>query len=856
MAHENLPPLPPFQEIKEFLDTERETIIKVNAFSEEDDFIRPGSQALQVLELLEELQTKLWQFFKKFPNFISYFEKEHIPLMEFFRREYILEICFLDDYLFPERALFSFAKDGAVEEELVSEIHRFFSEWAEKKESAHKKNLDNLKENFYLDFSTDELSCDCRICLADYKSKIRDTLYKECTDKLENTKEAIRETVEDGIQTVSGLYYSLQKDLDKLFFRFRKKLKKSSLNRLESQIKNQIKDYFHYPSELAKRHSLNLEQLFRQILKMQGLKQDLVGENEYDRFFRQLSSNLWKNEKYLEREFKKLLKSLLILKRKDISGKILQDYLGEFWIHSLARKVKRKIIYHAGPTNSGKTYFAVKKLMKAKKGCYLAPLRLLAAELYDTMNSQGVSTTLLTGEEVIETENATHYSSTIEMARLAEDFDCCVIDEIQMITDTQRGWAWTRALVNIMADEIHICGDPSVLDLVQQIVDLCGDTLEVKYYDRMTKLDLSPRPYNVGELEKYDALVVFSRRNALRYKMDLERLDFKVSIVYGRLSPEVRREQARKFDQGETDIMVATDAISMGMNLPIKRIIFSTLSKFFDNQEHVLTNSEIKQIAGRAGRYQRFPEGEVSCLSRVEGGMDLIKHALESTLEQKSNCMVGPDLEIFSQVNTALKGHALPILKLSEFLQLFNTMEFKHPFYCVDLKEMIELTEMVENADTNDMLSSSEIFGFACAPVNLGLLEHVQYYVWILNHFVKGGPVVNESISHKSGDIDYLETSIKCVELFQWLSRHFNNKHFEFDEEALLENKGLAIEKLNELLSDKIVPTCNSCGKKLQENSRFAICEDCFKQRKFSRKRRAIPRKKVSKGRSVKRRKR
>ena len=81
-------------------------------------------------------------------------------------------------------------------------------------------------------------------------------------------------------------------------------------------------------------------------------------------------------------------------------------------------------------------------------------------------------------------------------------------------------------------------------------------------------------PVRLGDLEKSDALIVFSRKNALKYKAELERVGFKVSIVYGRLSPEVRREQARKFDSGETDIIVATDAIAMGMNLPIKRIIF------------------------------------------------------------------------------------------------------------------------------------------------------------------------------------------------------------------------------------------------------------------------------------------
>ena len=196
-----------------------------------------------------------------------------------------------------------------------------------------------------------------------------------------------------------------------------------------------------------------------------------------------------------------------------------------------------------GATNSGKTYHAMEALSKVEKGCYLAPLRLLAAELYDTLNERGVKTTLLTGEEVIEIPDATHYSSTIEMARFNEIFDCCVIDEIQMISDPQRGWAWTRALVNIFSPEVHVCGDPSVLTLVQKIADLCGDELEIVNYDRMTKLEVQKSTVRVGDLQKSDALIVFSRKNALKYKSELERLDFKVSIVYGRLSPEVEENK-------------------------------------------------------------------------------------------------------------------------------------------------------------------------------------------------------------------------------------------------------------------------------------------------------------------------
>jgi ATP-dependent RNA helicase SUPV3L1/SUV3 len=83
-----------------------------------------------------------------------------------------------------------------------------------------------------------------------------------------------------------------------------------------------------------------------------------------------------------------------------------------------------------------------------------------------------------------------------------------------------------------------------------------------------------------------------------------------------------------------------------------------------------------------------------------------------------------------------------------------------------------------------------------------------------------------------------LETSIKCVELYQWLSRHFNNKNFDYDLNLLLENKTKAIEKLNSLLSQRIVPTCSSCGVKLPENSQFSICDACFrKKRTFGRRR-------------------
>lgn len=837
MVDKSLPNLPPFQEIEKYLDTERETIIKVNAFSEEDDFVRTVKEAELILKFLKGVQTKLLEHFKIYPSLLSIFNNDFIEFSQFLRRDTILEICFLDEFLFIEQEIFPLEENEILSHENIKSYNIFFDDWIKSTTKNHLDNLEILKETFSIKLKQNEMPCACINCLSEFRNQLREAIYLDCINGIEEAKEQIEENLEEGLEQISSIFYTLQKKLDKTFHQFRYKLKKSTLNKLESKIKAEVKETFTYPSELSKKHSEKMKDFFQLLLKKEGLRSDLISAFEYERFFSQLSQNIWRGEKYLEREFKKNLKSILALKRKDISGKILKEYLGEFWIHSRARDIKRKIIYHLGPTNSGKTYHAIEALVKAKTGCYLAPLRLLAAELYDTMNQKGAVTSLMTGEEVIEVEDCTHYSSTVEMAKLGEYFDCCVLDEIQMISDPQRGWAWTRALVNIFADEVHICGDGSVLSLIEEIVELCGDELEVKHYERMTKLEVSKQKIRMGDLARGDALIVFSRRNALRYKMDLEHVGFKVSIVYGRLSPEVRREQARKFDEGETDIIVSTDAISMGMNLPIKRIVFSTLSKYINSKEHPISISEIKQISGRAGRYKRFPTGYVTCLSKVENGIEAISEAMTSTLRQKDKGMVGPDLNIFNQVNEALEVNSLPILRLSEFLRLFNTMTFKKPFYCVDLKEMIDVTEMVESADVNDNLSSTEIFGFACAPVNLGLLEHVQYFVWILNNFVRSVQIKNEPIESQSDDIDYLETAIKCVELYQWLSRHFNCKNFEFEEIDLLANKTNAVEKLNLLLSNKIVPTCSSCGKKIEQDSKFRICEECFRAKKFSRNR-------------------
>lgn len=825
-----------YQDIRSSLETSRNALISTILGDEESSRIRSLTDAETVLDVLESVSIDAESLLNDYPSLESLFDKNFGKTREIFDREAILETALMEDSLFPSTGAYPFLVDGEFSKDLVLSYKELFKSWVNDRVTRHKKTQELLKENFTLKVNDKEMECQCVQCLGDYRTQVREVVYATQTGLIDKAEEKLHEWVlTRKISDVSNTVFDLKKNLDKNFHQMRNKLKRSSVNKLENEVKQHFKGKFGPQSDLGKVYKEKLLVFFNTILVEKGYKPELVSNEEYNRFFIQLETNIWKGEFFLRKEFDRFIQAVLALKRKDVSSTILRDYLGQFWVHTEARRLNRKVIYHMGPTNSGKTYHAIEALCQAKKGCYLAPLRLLASELFDTMNNKGVKTTLLTGEEVIDVPNATHTSSTIEMAKLSERFDCCVIDEIQMLTDPQRGWAWTRALVNIQADEIHLCGDHSVLELVKQILALCGDTLEVKEYTRKTELNVMKHQIPLSQLTKSDALIVFSRRNALKYKADLEELDFKVSIVYGRLSPEVRREQARKFDEGETDIIVSTDAIAMGMNLPVRRIVFSALSKFIDNKEIPLTFSEIKQIAGRAGRFNRFPIGEVTTLNKVEDGLRTIQNALSHHLGQSDKAMVGPDLDIFSSVNNALTSNSLPTLQLSEFLRLFNTMSFQKPFYCVDMKEMIELAEMVEAADEDRTLTNAEIFGFACAPVNLGLIEHVQYYLWILKHYVEGQSILNEMIDDSSDNIDYLETSIKCVELYQWLSRHFANKNFVFEEKELLANKTKAIERLNALLSDKIGKTCSSCGCKMPANSRFNICDECFSKRSFHR---------------------
>ena len=240
-----------------------------------------------------------------------------------------------------------------------------------------------------------------------------------------------------------------------------------------------------------------------------------------------------------------------------------------------ARSIQRTIHLHVGPTNSGKTYHALQRLRNSKNGFYAGPLRLLAQEVYHRFQSEGIPTSLVTGDDVKVPENDVVpriVSNTVEMVSLGQNYDVGVIDEIQMIANSTRGWAWTRAFLGCQAEELHVCGETRAVPLIRELCALTGDLLEIHRYDRLNGLEVMPRSLkgNLHNLQKGDCVVVFSRKGIHAMKANIEKTTGRrAAIVYGGLPAEIRTQQANLFNDPDNDydFLVASDAIGMGLNL-------------------------------------------------------------------------------------------------------------------------------------------------------------------------------------------------------------------------------------------------------------------------------------------------
>jgi ATP-dependent RNA helicase SUPV3L1/SUV3 len=319
-----------------------------------------------------------------------------------------------------------------------------------------------------------------------------------------------------------------------------------------------------------------------------------------------------------------------------------------------AHTMKREVTIHCGPTNSGKTHTALMAMKNAGSGVYCGPLRLLAWEVSEKLRDQGIQCDLVTGQEreIYEGpggETAAFTACTVEMMDVYRTYDVGVIDEFQLVGDFSRGWAWTRAFMGMQAKQIHLCGSPSMIDIVEKLCRQTGDTLRVVRYERLSPLQVGDDALrNYKNIRPGDCVIGFSRHVLYTIKSQIEQCNHNIRccVIYGSLPPATRKEQAKLFNSTESkyDVLVASDAVGLGLNLSIRRVILSTLEKYDGRSRRGLYSSEIKQIGGRAGRYNSvFENGEVITLYRKD--MNRLTSALHDEDRPVKRAGLSPTIE-------------------------------------------------------------------------------------------------------------------------------------------------------------------------------------------------------------------
>jgi hypothetical protein len=479
-------------------------------------------------------------------------------------------------------------------------------------------------------------------------------------------------------------------------------------------------------------------------------------------------------------------------------------------------RTKRMFYIHVGKTNSGKTYTSLQMMKKAEKGAYLSPLRLLALEVSDTLNSEGIPCSFVTGEEERLVENATHIASTVELADFHTEYDVAVIDECQMISDFSRGHAWTKAIMNMRAREICLCTAPEALDVLVKLIDACGDFYEIINHRRKTPLVVEDTPFSITDVRQGDALVAFSKQKVNAIGAQLIKNGVNVSVLYGALPYSARKQQFENFASGKSTVLVTTDAIGMGVNLPVRRVIFMEAYKYDGENSRLLTSPEIKQIAGRAGRRGKFDTGYVNANGKRE--LEYIRKQLGAKNTAVKGICVNFPKKILTDDNISLKKaveawdcYAVPMYFVKESLYGASGVIEK-------IAKIYKKLDMEKN--------KTDIFEMATMPVDSrNIAVRKLWFNYIEQRLSGYSRLEKPYLRDKS--VDELLTFSKMLDTYFLCSKSWN---MEIDFDWLDSKRRMCNDALIDGLIDDVenhTRYCEVCGKMLNWDNRSDCCEDC-----------------------------
>ena len=478
-----------------------------------------------------------------------------------------------------------------------------------------------------------------------------------------------------------------------------------------------------------------------------------------------------------------------------------------------ARAMRRHFILHIGGTNTGKTYAGLVRLMESPTGVYLGPLRLLALEAQETLLDARVDCSLATGEEEDSRPGDTHVAATAEKLDLKRRFDVAVIDECQMIRDPQRGYAWTRAILGVLAPEVHLCAAPEAEDILIRLIASCGDTYTVVKHERRVPLIPMRTTVSPERIQPGDALITFSKVGVLSVAEELRSHGKEPAIIYGALPYATRRRQMEGFLRGDMQYVVSTDAIGMGLNLPIRRIIFMETEKFDGVERRDLLPEEIKQIAGRAGRFGMYNRGYVGATQNLP----FIKAGLEAAVPPIEKAVVGFS-DLVLQVD----------FDLLEVLTEWNKLPTVEPYVKLDISRYITIISKLRELGFD--LTKEQELRAANIPFDETSEPLRELFFTFLRRYRMGEEIEQPGLASEDPTLLELELYYKKLDLYFSFCKAFD---LQADEDKLFETREDVAEQINDILLTRLknnIRFCAICGKPLGLYQKSRICDDCFRK--------------------------
>jgi ATP-dependent RNA helicase SUPV3L1/SUV3 len=427
-----------------------------------------------------------------------------------------------------------------------------------------------------------------------------------------------------------------------------------------------------------------------------------------------------------------------------------------------------------GPTNTGKTHYAVDRMLGYSSGVMGFPLRLLAREVYDkVVAAKGKGqVALLTGEERIVPKGARYFLCTAEAMPRTAAVEFVGVDEIQMATDPQRGHVFTEHLLHTRGQfETLLMGADTMGPMIRKLVPE-ADIIRRERFSLLTHI----KPVKLSRLPRRSVVVGFSARDVYAMAELMRRQKGGAAIVMGALSPRTRNAQVEMYQSGDVDHLVATDAIGMGLNMDIGHVSFAGLGKFDGRQFRDLTAAEAAQIAGRAGRYRK--DGTFTTLGGGES--EVMDPMMVAQIEEHQ---FPPEKRVFWR-NHRLDFSTIP--RLLRSLDQFPKTDGLHKVRdAIDILALKALTKDDAIFDmVTDKASVERLWNVCQIPDfrKLSLEDHYDVLRKIFMQLTSSAGVIEHDwisrqvkrLDNSHGDIDTLAGRIASIRVWTYVSHQRN----------------------------------------------------------------------------------